>query len=192
MPAHDAIRDAAAEQAETDVFFMQEALRLAENAAAMGEVPVGAVVVQDGRIVGRGGNAPIAHHDPTAHAEIAALRDAARNLNNYRLPGCTLYVTLEPCAMCAGAIMHARLARVVYGAADHKTGVAESVTNLFALTAINHHTRVTAGVLADTCGQMLSAFFAARRQARRLARQQGASLPETAPPSSPDDQGRTV
>jgi tRNA(adenine34) deaminase len=152
--------------------YMQEALRLAEIAGSLGEVPVGAVVVRDGEIVGRGYNAPIARHDPTAHAEIAALRDAGKNLGNYRLPGCELYVTLEPCAMCAGAIMHARIARVIYGAADYKTGVAESVTNLFALEKINHHTEVLGGLMAEACGTMLSDFFARRRAERKAARQQ--------------------
>lgn len=155
--------------------YMQEALRLAEIAGSLGEVPVGAVVVCDGEIVGRGYNAPIARHDPTAHAEIAALRDAGKNLGNYRLPGCELYVTLEPCAMCAGAIMHARIARVIYGAADYKTGVAESVTNLFALEKINHHTEVLGGLMAEACGTMLSNFFARRRAERKAERQQQAA-----------------
>lgn len=146
-----------------DEFFMREAMSLARAAEALGEVPVGAVVVRNGEIVGRGFNSPIGDNDPTAHAEIAALRDAARNLANYRLPGCELFVTLEPCAMCAGAMMHARLARVVYGARDLKTGVHGSVVDLFAVDRLNHHTEVTGGVLALECGQMLSAFFAGRR-----------------------------
>ena len=116
-------------------------------------------------MVGGGGNAPIAGNDPTAHAEIAALREAGAALGNYRLPGCTLYVTLEPCAMCAGAIMHARLARLVFGAPDPKTGACGSVVDLFAESRLNHHTRVTAGVRAADCGALLSAFFAARRGA---------------------------
>ena len=148
----------------TEDFYMREALSLARAAECLGEVPVGAVVVKNGQIVGRGFNSPIGEHDPTAHAEIAALRDAARNLGNYRLPGCELYVTLEPCAMCAGAILHARLARVVYGARDPKTGVHGSVVDLFAVDRLNHHTTVTGGVLAEECGRMLSAFFAARRR----------------------------
>ncbi len=143
--------------------WMAEALALARIAQQRGEVPVGAVVVRDGIIVGRGGNAPIAHHDPTAHAEIAALREAGRALGNYRLPGCALYVTLEPCAMCAGAIMHARLSRLVFGAHDPKTGACGSVIDLFAESRLNHHTAVTDGVRADECGGLLSAFFAARR-----------------------------
>ncbi|HET8584590.1 MAG TPA: tRNA adenosine(34) deaminase TadA [Casimicrobiaceae bacterium] len=147
----------------TDEAWMGEALALAREAACRGEVPVGALVVRDGVIVGRGGNAPIAHNDPTAHAEIAALRDAGRALGNYRLPGCTLYVTLEPCAMCAGAIMHARLARLVYGASDPKTGACGSIVDLFAEPRLNHHTEVARGVAADACGRLLSEFFAARR-----------------------------
>lgn len=126
-------------------------------------MPVGAVVVKDGIVVGSGFNQPIGRHDPTAHAEIAALRDAAARLGNYRLPGCELYVTLEPCVMCAGAILHARIARVVFGASDPKTGAAGSVVNLFAERRLNHHTEVVGGMLAEECGAMLSAFFARRR-----------------------------
>ena len=155
-----------------DAFFMREAMSLAEAAGCLGEVPVGAVVVKDGQIVGRGFNSPIGEHDPTAHAEIAALRDAARNLGNYRLPGCELFVTLEPCAMCAGAIMHARIARVVYGARDAKTGVHGSVVDLFGVERLNHHTEVEGGVLAEECGRLLSDFFAARRRAAKEAQQQ--------------------
>ena len=140
---------------------------MARSAECLGEVPVGAVVVLDGVIVGRGFNSPIGESDPTAHAEIAALRDAARNLENYRLPGCELFVTLEPCAMCAGAILHSRIARVVYGARDPKTGVHGSVVDLFAVERLNHHTQVEGGVLADECGNLLSEFFAARRAASR-------------------------
>ena len=136
---------------------------MARSAECLGEVPVGAVVVRDGLIVGRGFNSPIGESDPTAHAEIAALRDAARNLENYRLPGCELFVTLEPCAMCAGAILHSRIARVVYGARDPKTGVHGSVVDLFAVERLNHHTQVEGGVLADECGRLLSGFFANRR-----------------------------
>jgi tRNA(adenine34) deaminase len=149
-----------------DEFFMREALSLARAAECLGEVPVGALVVRDGQIVGRGFNSPIGESDPTAHAEIAALRDAARNLGNYRLPGCQLYVTLEPCAMCAGAILHARIARVVYGARDAKTGVHGSVVDLFAVERLNHHTEIVGGVLAEECGSLLSSFFAARRAQR--------------------------
>ncbi len=147
-----------------DEYFMREAISLARGAECLGEVPVGAVVVLNGKIVGRGFNSPIGEHDPTAHAEIAALRDAARNLGNYRLPGCELFVTLEPCAMCAGAIMHARLSRVVYGARDLKTGVHGSVLDLFGVEKLNHHTRVEGGLLAEECSRILSAFFASRRK----------------------------
>jgi tRNA(adenine34) deaminase len=147
-----------------DVRFMREALALAGAAQAAGEVPVGAIVVKDGAIVGRGYNQPVSARDPTAHAEIVALRDAARALDNYRLIGCDLYVTLEPCAMCAGAIMHARIARVMYGAPDPKTGACGSVTDLFALPKLNHHTAVQGGLLAQESSTLLQAFFAARRQ----------------------------
>lgn len=146
-----------------DEYYMREAISLAHAAECLGEVPVGALVVRDGVIVGRGFNSPIGEHDPTAHAEIAALRDAARHLQNYRLSGCELFVTLEPCAMCAGAILQARIARLVYGARDPKTGVHGSVVDLFAVERLNHHTQVLSGVLAGECGQLLSAFFAARR-----------------------------
>jgi tRNA(adenine34) deaminase len=146
-----------------DARLMGEALALASDAAARGEVPVGAVVVCDGEVIGRGGNLPIGSSDPTAHAEIAALREAARALGNYRLVGCTLYATLEPCVMCAGAIMHARIARLVFGARDPKTGACGSVVDLFAEPRLNHHTTVTAGVREKECGAMLRAFFAARR-----------------------------
>lgn len=146
-----------------DAAFMDEALALAADAATRGEVPVGALVVRDGVVVGRGGNAPIAGHDPTAHAEIAALRDAARAVGNYRLPGTTLYSTLEPCPMCAGAILHARIARVVFGARDLKSGACGSVIDLFAEPRLNHHARVEGGVRADACAAVLSTFFAARR-----------------------------
>jgi len=148
---------------QVDEAWMAEALALAAGAAERGEVPVGAVVVKDGAIVGRGGNGPIAASDPTAHAEIAALREAGRVLGNYRLSGCDLYVTIEPCAMCAGAIMHARIARVVFGAPDPKTGACGSVIDLFAEPRLNHHTRVTAGVRGGECGQLLSRFFGSRR-----------------------------
>jgi len=141
---------------------------LAGQAQAAGEVPVGALVVKDGEIIGRGYNAPISGHDPSAHAEMQALRQAAQSLGNYRLVGCDLYVTLEPCLMCAGAIMHARLARLVYGAQDYKTGVCGSLLDVFAESRLNHHTKVTGGVLADECGAMLSAFFAMRRAQKKL------------------------
>lgn len=142
---------------------MDEALALAREGAARGEVPVGAIVVSGNAIVGRGGNAPISRIDPTAHAEIAALREAARNLHNYRLVGCTLYTTLEPCAMCAGAIFHARIARVVFGARDVKSGACGSVVDLFADPRLNHHATAVGGIRAEECGRLLSEFFAARR-----------------------------
>lgn len=147
-----------------DEDYMQIAMQLALDAGKAGEVPVGAIVVKDGEIIGRGSNAPIGTHDPTAHAEIQAMRQAAKQLGNYRLVGCTLYVTLEPCAMCAGAIQHARIARVVYGASDPKTGACGSVVNLMAEDRLNHHTEVAGGVLSDACGNVLSEFFAARRK----------------------------
>lgn len=150
--------------------FMREALEQAQHAWKLGEVPVGAVVVKDGVVIARGYNQPIDKHDPTAHAEIVALRAAAEVLGNYRLPGCELYVTLEPCLMCSGAMMHARLARVVFGASDPKTGVCGSVLNLFEPSQLNHHAEAVGGVLADECGAMLKGFFAARRAAAAEAR----------------------
>jgi tRNA(adenine34) deaminase len=149
----------------SDEAFMREALALAGQAAAAGEVPVGAVVVSDGQVVGRGYNRPISGKDPTAHAEVVALRDAAARIGNYRLVDCALYVTLEPCSMCAGAIMNARVSRVVYGAADPKAGACGSVVNLFAEERLNHHAAVSSGVLAGEAGKLLQDFFAARRQA---------------------------
>lgn len=146
---------------------MRLALTQAAEARAAGEVPVGAVIVKDGDVIATGFNRPISHRDPTHHAEIAVLRAAATRLGNYRLPGCTLYVTLEPCVMCAGAMMHARIARVVFGASDPKTGACGSVLNLFAERRLNHHAELTGGVLADECGTMLSDFFAERRQQSR-------------------------
>lgn len=150
-----------------DQRLMQEAIGQAALAAASGEVPVGAVVVRDGEIVGRGFNRPIGSHDPTAHAEVQALRAAGQALGNYRLPGCDLYVTLEPCAMCAGAIQHARIRRVVYGAADPKTGACGSVLDLFAVKQLSPHTVAVGGVLANDCGALLKRFFAARRMQQR-------------------------
>jgi tRNA(adenine34) deaminase len=152
---------------DSDESRMRAALALAALAGDAGEVPVGAVVVRNGEIVGRGRNAPIGSNDPTAHAEIAALRDAAQRLGNYRLPGCDLYVTIEPCAMCAGAILHARISRVVFGARDPKTGAAGSIVDLFAEPRLNHHATVTGGVLADECGALISLFFAQRRAEAR-------------------------
>jgi tRNA(adenine34) deaminase len=142
---------------------MREALALAREAAQAGEVPVGAVVVKDGEIVGRGWNRPIGTSDPTAHAEVVALREAAARLGNYRLPGCELFVTLEPCPMCVGAMLHARLARVVFGATDPKTGACGGVVSLAAEAKLNHQTAFLGGVLAEDCGALLKRFFADRR-----------------------------
>jgi tRNA(adenine34) deaminase len=147
----------------SDEVFMRVALGLATEAARQGEVPVGAVVVRGDDVVGRGSNAPIGSHDPSAHAEMTALRDAARRLGNYRLPGCSLYVTLEPCVMCAGAIQHARVARVIYGARDPKTGACGSVVDLFADPRLNHHATVAGGLLGNEAADLLQRFFASRR-----------------------------
>ena len=146
-----------------DGHFMQAALEQAHRALAAGEVPVGAVVVRDGEIVGTGFNAPISRHDPTGHAEILALRDAAMKLGNYRLPGCEIYVTLEPCVMCVGAILHARIGRLIYATSDPKTGACGSVIDLFSESRLNHHATVTAGVMAEECAALLRAFFADKR-----------------------------
>ena len=151
------------DQTWSQLEFMQLALDLATQAALNGEVPVGAIVVKDGVVIGRGSNAPVGLHDPTAHAEIIAMREAATYLGNYRLVDCTLYVTLEPCAMCSGAIQHARIARLVYGASDPKTGACGSVVNLMSEPKLNHHTEVLGGVLAEQCGAVLTAFFKQRR-----------------------------
>lgn len=146
-----------------DDAFMREALLLARRAWDAGEVPVGAVVVKGGVIIGRGYNQPITSNDPTTHAEIVAIRDAAQHLKNYRLVDCELYVTLEPCAMCVGAMLHARLKRVVFGTSDPKTGVCGSVINLPAEEKLNHHATFEGGVLSEECGAMLKAFFKSRR-----------------------------
>ena len=146
-----------------DERFMREALELARQGAALGEVPVGAVLVQGGEVVGRGYNCPIGTHDPSAHAEMVAIRMAALAAQNYRLPGSTLYVTLEPCSMCAGLIVHARIARVVYGTTEPKAGVAVSRGQFFEQTFLNHRVLIEGGLLAEECSEMLSAFFKARR-----------------------------
>ena len=148
---------------EQDLEFMQLALVEAQKARALGEVPVGAVLVSDNQVIATGHNQPISNNDPSAHAEVAALRAAGQNLSNYRLPNTTLYVTLEPCMMCCGAIMHARISRVVYGAADAKTGCVHSVLNLFDNPQLNHHTMVEGGVLAEECAKVLKDFFKERR-----------------------------
>ncbi len=153
----------------TDPDAMQLALDQARLAAAAGEVPVGAVILKDGVVIASGRNAPIDGHDPTAHAEIIALRAAARALGNYRLDGCELFVTLEPCTMCSGALLHARLKRVVFGAADVKTGAAGSVLNVFAKTELNHHTQLQGGVRASECAGLLQDFFRQRRADQRQA-----------------------
>ena len=148
---------------ELDRQFMQQALEQAQLAALAGEVPVGAVLVRDGQVISRAFNKPITDHDPSAHAEMLALRQAALLAENYRLPGATLYVTLEPCTMCAGAILHARLDRIVYGASDPKTGAAGSVLDVFSSEQINHQTSVEGGVMGEECGQLLRDFFKERR-----------------------------
>ena len=149
---------------ESDCDFMYEALALAKHATMKGEVPVGALVVKGNTIIGRGFNRPIIAADPTAHAEIVALREAARNLGNYRLLDCTIYVTLEPCVMCIGAIFHARISRLVYGAKDPKTGACGSVIHLPAIKQLNHHTSVTKGVLEEETGAVLKNFFSEQRK----------------------------
>ena len=147
-----------------DELFMQEALRLAEQGAALGEVPVGAVLVRDGEIIGRGFNSPISLNDPSAHAEVQAIRDAATQVQNYRLPATTLYVTLEPCHMCAGLIVHARIARVVFAAHEPRAGAVESQGCFFSHDFLNHRVEISGGVLAEQSAQMLKAFFKARRK----------------------------
>ena len=149
---------------ETDIRFMQAALLEARKAGEAGEVPVGAVVVKDGEIISRGYNRPISGNDPTAHAEIMALREASQEQDNYRLPDCELYVTLEPCMMCVGAMIHARIKRVIFGAHDPKTGACGSVIDLFAEKSLNHHTAVKGGVLEEACATMLKNFFAIKRK----------------------------
>ena len=150
-------------QAELDRQFMEQALEQARLAALAGEVPVGAVIVRNGEVISKAFNQPITNHDPSAHAEILALRDAALSAENYRLPGTTLYVTLEPCIMCAGAMLHARVDRIVYGAADPKTGAAGSVLDVFSSKQINHQTVIEGGMMAQECGQLLRDFFKERR-----------------------------
>ncbi len=148
---------------DIDIKWMNRALELARKAEAEGEVPVGAVLVRDGELIGEGWNRPIAAHDPTAHAEIQAMRDAAQRIGNYRLLDTTLYVTLEPCPMCAGAMVHARVGRLVFGATDPRTGAAGSVFDLLQSDALNHQLAVDDGVLAEACGDLLRSFFQRKR-----------------------------
>lgn len=155
---------------ERDVFWMQHALTLADKAEALGEVPVGACVVVDDKVIGEGWNTPILDHDPSAHAELRAVREAANVVKNYRVVDATLYVTLEPCSMCAGMLVHARVKRVVFGAWDAKTGAAGSVMNLLQHPALNHQTEIVSGVLADECAEKLSNFFKKRRKAIKAAK----------------------
>lgn len=150
-----------------DEDYMQIAIALAKQAGANGEVPVGAIVVKNGEIIGRGFNQPISTHDPSAHAEMVALRDAAQFLGNYRLVDCELFVTLEPCVMCMGAMFHARVARVIFGASDPKTGACGSVIDLPSLGKLNHHAQITTNICGDECGKILSDFFKARRLTKR-------------------------
>ncbi len=155
------------EQESLDIFWMQYALELANRAESEGEVPVGAIVVYDEQVIGEGWNSPISDNDPTAHAEIMALRSAAKKINNYRLLDTTLYVTLEPCIMCAGAIIHSRVKRVVYGAKDPKAGAAESAFEILGTDCLNHQVEVTRGVLASECGQVLTDFFRRKRKEKK-------------------------
>lgn len=155
-----------------DEYWMAQALELAEKAAQLGEVPVGALVVLEGEVVGRGWNHPISGHDPTAHAEIAALRDAARQVGNYRLVEADLYVTIEPCTMCSGAIVHARIRRLIYGAPEPKSGVVESRSRILEAPWFNHRVSWVGGVLAEQCSGRISRFFAQRREQKRLQKQQ--------------------
>ena len=156
---------------QQDQQFMQRAIELAQQAAAINEIPVGAVVVYQGEVIGEGFNQSITLNDPSAHAEMLAIRQAGKKLNNYRLLDCTLYVTLEPCSMCAGLLVHSRIKRLVFAAHDLKTGAAGSVFNLVANDKLNHQIEVSAGIMAEPCGAMLSAFFKRRRQEIKAAKQ---------------------
>ncbi|TAM50536.1 MAG: tRNA adenosine(34) deaminase TadA [Paraburkholderia sp.] len=180
-----ATAEAGSAHSERDRRYMSLALDAAQSARAAGEVPVGAVLVCGDQVIATGFNHPIGAHDPSAHAEMIALRTAAQSLQNYRLPGCELYVTLEPCLMCAGAIMHARIARVVFGARDPKTGACGSVVDAFANSQLNHHTQVTGDVLAAECGNTLKSFFADRRRAIREERAAAAAQAQACVPEQP-------
>ena len=179
-----------------DEHAMRLALDQAQNAWLVGEVPVGAVILRAGQVIATGYNRPITEHDPTAHAEIVALRHAAQLLGNYRLPECELFVTLEPCAMCAMALLHARFKRVVFGTRDPKTGAAGSVINLFETPQLNHHTELVGGVLADACARVLQEFFAERRELYRQRRAQPAAAPSdtdlSGGPTTPIPAGEAV
>jgi len=155
------------EQESLDIFWMQHALELAKRAESEGEVPVGAVVVYDDQVIGEGWNRPITDNDPTAHAEIMALRSAAKKINNYRLIDTTLYVTLEPCIMCTGAIIHSRVKRVVYGALDPKAGASESAFSILGTDCLNHKVEVNNGILSEDCGRILTAFFRNKREEKK-------------------------
>jgi tRNA(adenine34) deaminase len=186
VPSHDAPPDAPqvvpTAFTERDLHFMKLAQAAAEEARAAGEVPVGAILVRGDEVIAKGFNHPIGAHDPSAHAEMVALRAAAQALENYRLPGCELYVTLEPCLMCAGAIMHARIARVVFGAHDPKTGACGSVVDAFANPQLNHHTTVVGGALESECAAALKSFFAGRRRALREVRDAARDAARGEPP----------
>lgn len=171
---------------QADEHAMRLALDQARNAALVGEVPVGAVILRAGQVIATGYNRPITEHDPTAHAEIVALRHAAHLLGNYRLPECEIFVSLEPCAMCAMALLHARLKRVVFAAGDPKTGAAGSVVDLFAEPRLNHHTRLEGGLLADESGALLREFFEERRQMHRRRRE------ALGPPTIPTGEAREL
>ncbi len=158
----------------TDEHWMRHALKLAERAESLGEVPVGAVVVLDGQVIGEGWNQPISGHDPTAHAEVMALRDAAARIQNYRLVGATIYVTIEPCSMCAGALVHSRIQRLVFGATEPKAGAVGSASNLLDSPWMNYRISYQGGVLAETCSARISAFFQRRREQKRLLKQAAA------------------